>query len=95
MVAEAASLEEQRKLKTAELAELTSEATTLREQAGSTKAKLSSAKQAATSLASALGTEFQLPQDLTAVLASLDSAILAPAMQRLLTVVRDSPCTCS
>ena len=45
------------------------------------------AAQAATTLASALGTEFSLPPDLTGVLASLDSAVLAPAMQRLLTVV--------
>ena len=44
--------------------------------------------QAAATLASALGAEFSLPPDLTGVLASLDSAVLAPAMQRLLTVVR-------
>ena len=89
---EAASLEEERKRKVVELQDLATEVSGLKEQNNGTKAKLQSAKQAASTLASALGTEFSLPQDLTAVLASLDSAILAPAMQRLTTVVRRLVC---
>ena len=85
--AEAASAEEERKRKVGELQDLATEASSLKEQNGSVKAKLQSAKSAAATLATALGTEFSLPQDLTAVLASLDAAILAPAMQRLTTVV--------